>query len=62
MKNKAILIPALLLVISIVNYFAFISESSIRTVDFLSILAIGALAGVLLTQIIITVKNKNKIS
>jgi hypothetical protein len=44
------------------NFFSIISDGSIRTVEFLSIFAIGALAGVLLTQIIIIVKNKNIIS
>lgn len=59
MKNKAIIITAVLLIISIGNYFRIISDSSIRTVEFISIFAIGALAGVLLTQIFKIVKTKN---
>ncbi|HAH22250.1 MAG TPA: hypothetical protein DCL77_00500 [Prolixibacteraceae bacterium] len=51
MKNKKIGILALLLVISIGNYFRIISDGSIRTVEFISILAIGILTGVLLTQV-----------
>jgi len=59
MKNGAIVITAILLIASIGNYFRIISDGSIRTVEFLSIFAIGALAGVLLTQIIKMVNNKN---
>jgi len=61
MKNR-IIITAALLLISVSNYFGIIYNGSIRTVEFLSIIAIGVLVGVLLTQIIITVKNKNKTS
>ena len=59
MKNRVIVITAILLIVSIGNYFRIISDGSIRTVEFLSILAIGVLAGVLLTQILIKLKNKN---
>ena len=62
MKKRAISVTAVLLVISIGNYSRIISDGSVRTVDFLSIFAIGALAGVLLTQIIRLVKDKNKLS
>lgn len=56
MKNRIIIITSVLLIISIGNYFRIISEGSIRTVEFLSIFAIGVLAGVLATQIIKKVK------
>lgn len=59
MKNKGIVITAVLLIVSIGNYFRIISDGSIRTVEFLSIFAIGALAGVLLTLIIKKVESKN---
>jgi hypothetical protein len=59
MKNKVIVISAVLLIISIGNYLRFISDGSIRTVEFLSILVIGALAGILLTHIIRILKNKS---
>jgi len=59
MKNKVIVITALLLIVSIGNYFRIISDVTIRTVEFLSIFAIGALAGILLTLIIKMVKNKS---
>lgn len=51
MKNRKIGIIAILLIISIGNYFRIISDGNIRTVEFLSILAIGILTGVLLTQV-----------
>ncbi len=59
MKNRIIIITAILLIVSIGNYFRIISDGSIRTVEFLSIFAIGTLAGALLTQIILVMKNKN---
>ena len=59
MKKGVIVITAVLLIASIGNYFRILSDGSIRTVEFLSIFAIGALAGVLLTQIIKMIKNKN---
>jgi hypothetical protein len=60
MMKNTILITAVLLLISIGNFFGVISDGSIRTIDFFSILVIGALFGVLLTQIIITVRAKKK--
>jgi len=58
MKKRSILITAILLVTYTGVYSCVISDGSFRTVEFLSIFAIGALAGVLLTQIIVAVKNK----
>jgi hypothetical protein len=58
MKNKTILLTSLLLIISLGNYFSIISDGTIRTVEFLSILAIGALAGILLTLIFKKIKDK----
>ena len=51
MKNKKVIIPAVLLAIFSGAYYTTISDGSIRTVEFLSIFAIGALTGVLLKQI-----------
>lgn len=51
MKNRKLIIVAVLLIISIGIYSRIVSDGSIRTVEFLSILAIGALAGVLITLI-----------
>ena len=58
MKNRAIVITVILLIVSIGNYFRIISDGSIRTVEFISIFAMGALAGVLIIQIINMMKNK----
>ena len=60
MKTKIIAFTAVLLIISIGNYFRINPNEDIRTVEFISIFAIGALSGVLLTHIILTLKDKNK--
>jgi type IV secretory pathway TrbL component len=59
MKNKVIVITAVLLIVLIGNYFTIISDGTIRSVEFLSIFAMGALAGIVLTQIIKMVKDKS---
>lgn len=51
MKNKPMVLTALFLVISIANYTRIASGGSVRTVEFLSIFAIGALSGILLVQL-----------
>jgi xanthine/uracil permease len=60
MKNRIIVITAVLLMISLGSYFGIISDGSIRSVEFLSIFAIGALSGVLLTQIFKEIKDRKK--
>jgi len=60
MRKRAISITAILLIITIGNYFRIISDGSVRTVEFISIFAIGALSGILLTQIIRVIKEKDK--
>ena len=59
MKNRAIVVTAILLIASIGNYFRMMSDSQIRTVEFLSIFAMGALTAILLT-LIIKMKKKKK--
>lgn len=59
MKKRTIFVTAILLIISLGNYFRIVSDGSVRAVEFLSIFATGALAGVLFTQIIATLKDKN---
>jgi len=51
MKNGKIAITVVFLALAIGNYFRFNFSESVRGVEFLSIFAIGMLAGVLLTQI-----------
>ena len=50
MKNRNIVIIVILLILAIGN-FTRMSSSAIRTVDFLSVFAIGALTGVLMTLV-----------
>ena len=59
MKNRKISIGVMffLLVISISNYLR-IASGNIRTVEFISILAIGALSGLLISQVISVFKNQ----
>ncbi|MBL0119568.1 MAG: hypothetical protein IPP89_11435 [Saprospiraceae bacterium] len=47
MKNKAIIVTAILLVISLGNFFRINPALDIRNVDMLSIFIIGFLAGIL---------------
>jgi hypothetical protein len=58
MKNRIVIVTLVLLVISIGNYTRIISDRGIRPVEFLSILAIGILTGVLLTQVVRNFFNK----
>ncbi len=60
MKNKVILSTAILLLISLMSYFMVIENGSVRAVEFLSIFGAGALAGVLLTQVIQQLRGKSK--
>jgi len=58
MKNKALVITALLLLIALVNFFIIINSGRVKTVDFISIFAIGALSGVLITLLITLFRKK----
>ena len=60
MKNRTIGMTVIFLIISIGNYFRIISDGSIRTVDFISIWAIGALSGILILQIAKAIKERIK--
>jgi len=60
MKNKGILITSIFLMITAGNYFRLYAESNIRIVEFLNIIAIGALLGVLIDQIAKAIKERNK--
>jgi hypothetical protein len=59
MKNRKISIGVMffLLIISVSNYMR-IESGNIRTVEFISILAIGALSGLLISQVISVFKNQ----
>jgi hypothetical protein len=58
MKTRAAGTAALLLIISAANYVVILKHSHIRAVEFLSILVIGILSGILLTQIIALIKKR----
>ncbi len=49
-KNRLLAVSAILLVIAIINYTRISNPSHIRTVEFLSIFAIGALTAVVIMQ------------
>jgi hypothetical protein len=51
MKKKSTTIIAILLVISLANVFRLLNNSSIRSVELLSIFATGFLAGLLVFQL-----------
>ena len=50
-KSKSIRILVVLLIISLSGYFRIISDGSIRAVEFVSILSIGIIVGILVSQI-----------
>jgi uncharacterized membrane protein len=58
-KNTIATLAVLLLVIG-GNLFRISSNIHIRTVDFLSIFAIGVIAGLMISQIIALVRDKEK--
>jgi len=60
MKTRAIGITVVLLIISIGNYSRLVANGSVRTVEFVSIWAIGALSGLLLFHIIKAIKERKK--
>jgi hypothetical protein len=57
-KNRNILL-ALLLILSIGNYTRIIGNENVRTVQFLSIFAIGALSALLIRELGIQFKTRN---
>ena len=59
MKNKRLLGILILLMLSLANFNRLKGNENIRTVQFLSIFAIGILAGLLLSELRIMFKAKN---
>lgn len=59
MKNRKIItgVLAFLLIVSISNFLR-IKDGNIRTVEFVSVLAIGMISGLMIQQIISLFKNK----
>jgi hypothetical protein len=58
-QSKPLVLTAVILMIAVVNYTRLQGNENIRAVQFLSIFAIGMLAGVLLRGIIALIRNKN---
>ncbi len=56
-RKKRILL-AVLLLLSIANFNRIVGTETIRTVEFLSVFAIGALSALLLREIISMIKNR----
>ena len=58
MENRRSIILAVSLILAVINYSRIVGNENIRTVQFLSIFAIGAISGLLLQQIIARFKEK----
>ena len=59
MEKRKRIILAVLLLISVGNYFRIVGNENVRTIQFLSIFAIGAISSLLIREIATTFKNKN---
>jgi N-acyl-L-homoserine lactone synthetase len=59
-KRKRRILLAVLLLLSVVNYSRISSNSTIRTVEFISVLAIGILTGLLLRELFESVAKKKE--
>lgn len=51
MKNKRLVLLAVLFMLSVGNYMRIVGNDNIRTIQFLSIFAIGALTALLIREI-----------
>lgn len=59
MEKKRRILLAFLLFISVGNYFRIVGNENVRTIQFLSIFAIGALSALLIIEMATLFKNKN---
>jgi hypothetical protein len=62
MKNKRIVILAVLLVLSVGNFTRLNGNENIRAIEFLSIFVIGAFSSLLIREVITLIKKKREIS
>lgn len=60
MKNRRKILMAVLLMISVGNYFRLEGNENIRAIQFISIFVIGALSGLLLNEFITLFKGKRE--
>ena len=58
MKNRKLILVAVMLMLSIGNYFRIIGNENVRAVQFFSIAAIGALVAMLIQGVIEKVREK----
>ncbi|WP_309609109.1 hypothetical protein [Flavobacterium sp.] len=58
MERRRKILLAVLLLISIGNYFRIVGNENVRTIQFLCIFAIGAISSLLIREIITVFKNK----
>jgi hypothetical protein len=59
-KRKRRILLAVLLLLSVVNYSRISANSTIRTVEFISVLAIGILTGLLIRELFESVAKKKE--
>jgi len=59
MQKKRSVLIAVLLMLSVGNYFRLTSNENVRAVQFLSIFAIGALSGLLIHEVVSLMKAKS---
>jgi hypothetical protein len=59
-QKRPLLFTAVILSLSIGNYFRLAGNENIKAIQFLSIFVIGMLAGVLLMQIGVAIRGRNK--
>jgi hypothetical protein len=56
-KNRRIIILAVMLMLTVVNFGRILGDASIRTVEFLSIFVMGALSSLLVHELIVKFKS-----
>ena len=59
-QKKPLVFTAIILMIAIGNYFRISGNENIRTIQFLSIFVIGMLTGILIREVMISIREKNK--
>ena len=60
MKNRRLILIAVLFMLSVGNYSRIIGNENIRTIQFLSIFTIGALSALLIKEIALLLKSKKE--
>jgi hypothetical protein len=58
-RKRRRIVLVVLLIISAGNYTRLFDNEEIRTVQFLSVFAIGAIASLLIRELVVAIRNKN---